>query len=111
MTNFLLNDVPVRLTNLKIGRDAPALDDIGEPGVFPLVWEPDNPEKLLVLLSSGSNLCTDSTNSWSLPNVEITRTAGNMCILYHCDVCNTGLENGDDANEFIIRGLEAFFVE
>ena len=44
--------------------------------MFPLVWELDNPEKLLVLLSSGSNLCTDSINSWSLPNVEITRTAG-----------------------------------
>ena len=91
MTNFLLNDVPVRLTNLKIGRDVPALDDIGEPGVFSLVWEPDNPEKLLVLLSSGSNLCIDSTNSWSLPNVEITRTAmlvletlgpGHCCLSY-----------------------------
>ena len=76
LTNFLLNDVPVRLTNLKIGRDVPALDDIGEPGVVQLVWEPDNPEKLLVLLSSGSNICTDSTNSWSLPNGGITRTAG-----------------------------------
>ena len=75
-TNFFLSDVPVFLTKLKMGFCRVVGDDILDPDSLALVVELDVPEKLLVLLRAGSKLCTESTRSWSLPNVEMTRTAG-----------------------------------
>ena len=63
LTNFLRKDVPVFLTNLKIGCWGPAEDEIRELVMLALADELEVPVKLLVLLRVGSTLFTDSTRS------------------------------------------------
>ena len=76
LTNFLRREVPVFLTNLKIGCGGGAVDEMREPVMFALADELEVSVKLFVLLRVGSILLTDSTKSWSLPKVDMTRTAG-----------------------------------
>ena len=55
-TNFLRRDVPVFLTNLKIGCGGAAEDKIRDPMMLALADELEVPVKLLVLLRVGSTL-------------------------------------------------------
>ena len=71
LTNYFLSDVPVFLTNLKIGFWRVDDVEIMELEMLAFVVELDIPEKLLVLLRAGSNLCTESSRSWSLPDPPI----------------------------------------